>query len=143
MFRALFQSMFIDDSHRDLERAVVQRALAIPPEVTGSLFVDMAQWDARAVDAVLGAIDAPVAVIQSTYLNAERVRAPLVATQTTPWTELVRQHVPSAMIEIVPGIGHFTMLEAPDTVNRCIERVVEAAPDRGPARNAGQGTPTA
>lgn len=126
MFRAMFESMFIDDSHRDLAPAIVERALAIPERVTGSLFADMERWDAWAVDRILSAIDVPTWVIQSTYLNTERIRSPLAVTDTTPWTELVRQSVPGATVEIVPGVGHFTMLEAPDRVNRCIERLLDA-----------------
>ncbi len=129
-FRALFASMVIDDRGGEFARAVADRALAIPAQVTASLFADMVRWDAQSVDRVLGALDVPTAVIQSTYLNAQRVRVPLSAGETTPWTELVRQTVPGAVIEIVPGVGHFTMLEAPATVNRCLERVLEAARDR-------------
>lgn len=127
VFRALFQSMFVSDLHRDLAQAVEERALAIPEHVTGSLFADMAQWDARDADRALAAVDVPTSVIQSTYLNVDRVRVPLSRGDSTPWTELVRQTVPGAVVEIVPGVGHFTMLEAPAAVNRGIEHVLEAA----------------
>jgi pimeloyl-ACP methyl ester carboxylesterase len=45
---------------------------------------------------------------------------PLKPGETTPWLDLVRQKKKDAKVEIVAGVGHFTQLEAPDTVNRLI-----------------------
>ncbi len=41
------------------------------------------------------------------------------------WLELVAERVPQAQIAIVPGVGHFAMLEAPDDVNRHIEAMLK------------------
>ena len=68
----------------------------------------------------------PVLVIQSSFLNAERVRVPLEPGQTTPWLDLVRAKVPAAKIEIVSGVGHFPQMEAADTVNTLIEDFLRA-----------------
>jgi pimeloyl-ACP methyl ester carboxylesterase len=43
---------------------------------------------------------------------------------STPWLELVRRHVPTAQIEIVSGVGHFAMLEAPQAVNQILAAFV-------------------
>ena len=44
-----------------------------------------------------------------------------------PWIELVERVVPGARAEVVSGVGHFTMLEAPDAVSTVIEEVVQRA----------------
>ena len=42
------------------------------------------------------------------------------AGQTSPWLELLRKSV-NAKIEVLPNLGHFPQLEAPERVNRLIE----------------------
>jgi pimeloyl-ACP methyl ester carboxylesterase len=66
----------------------------------------------------------PLLVLQSTYINTERVRVPLQPGVTTPWLELIQKHVPTAWIEIVSGVGHFSMLEAPEAVNQAVAAFV-------------------
>jgi pimeloyl-ACP methyl ester carboxylesterase len=66
----------------------------------------------------------PLLVLQSTYINTERVRVPLHPGVTTPWLELIRHYVPTAWIEIVSGVGHFSMLEAPEAVNQAVAAFV-------------------
>ena len=55
--------------------------------------------------------------MQSTMMNAERIRVSLTSGQTSPWLDLVKSRAPTARIEIIPGIGHFPQLEAPEKVN--------------------------
>jgi pimeloyl-ACP methyl ester carboxylesterase len=44
--------------------------------------------------------------------------------ETTPWLELVRKLVPGVQVHVLPGIGHFSMLEAPSEINRAIGQFV-------------------
>jgi len=60
-----------------------------------------------------------VLAIQSTTRNAELKRAPLKPGDTSPWIDYLRSR--RARVEIVPDTGHFTQLEAPETVNRLID----------------------
>jgi pimeloyl-ACP methyl ester carboxylesterase len=39
--------------------------------------------------------------------------------------ELVKERVPHGKIVIVPDVGHFTMIEAADVVNRHLEALLE------------------
>jgi pimeloyl-ACP methyl ester carboxylesterase len=80
----------------------------------------MARWDASLMDEALARVRAPLMAIQSTTRDAQLRRTPLTARDTSPWLELLRKAVPGARIEIVPGVGHFTQLEAPDEVNRLL-----------------------
>ena len=65
---------------------------------------------------------------EPSYINLERVRVPLQPEATTPWLELIRQHVPTAHIEIVSGVGHFPMLEAREAVNQSMAAFVATFP---------------
>lgn len=85
-------------------------------------------WDARHLDTALSQIAVPLLVLQSTYINLERVRVPLLPGATTPWLELIRHHVPTAHIEIISGVGHFPMLEVPEAVNQSMAAFVAQFP---------------
>lgn len=116
--RPLFAGMFFAPSP-EADR-IIERALKLPEEIGAVLFPRMVGWDARRMAPALASVAVPLLVIQSTYVTAARERVPLAAGQVTPWLELVRREAPRAKIEIVPGVGHFTMLEAPDRVNALI-----------------------
>lgn len=115
---ALFSQMFLKPT--EASRAVVARAKALPAETGSALFPNLIRWDAEHMDAALSAVRAPLLVIQSTWVNAERKRASMKKGQTTPWLDLVRSRVPGARIEIVPDAGHFPQIENAAEVNRLI-----------------------
>lgn len=115
----LFRQMFFAES--PLKEAIVARALRRPDAIGASLWPQMARWDAAEGDAALKAVRCPLLAIQSTTRDPVTLkRAMLGKGESSPWLDLVRQHVPRARIEVLPGIGHFTMIEAPAEVNRLI-----------------------
>ena len=114
----LFGQMFVRSSPQS--EAIIARAKRMPANTAVAAFRSLLRWDAEKLEAALAAVRAPLMVIQSTWITPERKRASLKAGQTSPWLELLRQRVPGARIEVVPGVGHFTQLEAADTVNRLI-----------------------
>ena len=118
--RRLFEEMFIPSSGVRLKAAIVERALELPAAVGSALFPRLVGWDAANMESALAGVHVPLLVIQSTYVNAQRVRVPLAPGDSTPWLDLVRRLAPSARVEIVPGVGHFPQLEAAATVNRLI-----------------------
>lgn len=119
--RKLFADMFLPTTDAALRELAMERALQLPPPVGTELWARVVGWDARWMERALAAVKVPLLVIQSTQINAERVRVPLKAGENTPWLELVKQCAPAARIEIVAGVGHFTQLEAPNRVNRLID----------------------
>ncbi len=125
--RKLFADMFLPTADAALREPAMERALQLPPPVGAELWARMVGWDARWMERALAAVKVPLLVIQSTQINAERVRVPLKAGERTPWLELVRQCAPQARIEIVTGVGHFTQLEAPTRVNRLIRACLAGA----------------
>jgi pimeloyl-ACP methyl ester carboxylesterase len=120
MARKLFADMFVAGSDPEVSERIVQRALALPEEVAVPLFCSLVGWDARYLDTALARVAVPLLVIQSTYINPEQVRVSMQPHDTTPWLDLIRQRVPEARLEVIGGVGHFTMLDAPEVVNRSI-----------------------
>jgi pimeloyl-ACP methyl ester carboxylesterase len=100
---------------------LVARAVRQSAEIGATLWPRMARWDAATLEAALAAVRAPVLVIQTTTRNAQMQRSPMQPGQTTPWLELLREKVKNVRVEIIPGLGHFPQLEAPERVNRLIE----------------------
>jgi pimeloyl-ACP methyl ester carboxylesterase len=123
-FQRFFTQMFTAASDAEIRDAVVARAGRLPKNVVFELMPEMAVWDTDITESALGNVKAPVKVLQSTYLNENRERVSLQAGESSPWLELVKELVPHAEIEILPGVGHFTMIEATDDVNRHIEAML-------------------
>jgi pimeloyl-ACP methyl ester carboxylesterase len=115
--RALFEDMFTPASDRATANAVIERAVRLPPEIGASLLLDLVRYDIHRLEHSLAALRVPVMVLQTTFSNEKRERKSLVPGQTTPYLEMVRAKVPSARIEIIPGIGHFPQLDAPNDTN--------------------------
>ena len=64
---------------------------------------------------------APVLVIQTTTRDPQTgKRGPMQRGQTSPWLDLLKSRLSEVRIEVLPGLGHFPQLEAPDEVNRLI-----------------------
>jgi len=112
----VFRQMFLEWS--PLAEEIFTRVKRMPPQTGIALWTDMVRWDATRLDAALDAVRVPLMAIQSTWITPERKRLPLKAGETSPWLELLRSR--GARIEIVPGVGHFTMLDAPQPVNGLI-----------------------
>jgi pimeloyl-ACP methyl ester carboxylesterase len=120
----LFRQMFFKPSVE--ADAIVARALRSSARFGPALYPRMVRWDAQHMDAALAAVRVPMLVIQSTTRDANWNRAPLKPGDTTPYLDLLKEKIKHIRIEIVPDTGHFTMLEAPETVNRLIREFAAA-----------------
>lgn len=122
---SLFRQMFFSPS--PLAEAIVARALRQPAEIGAALWPRMARWDAGEMDSALAAVRSPLMAIQSTTRDAVLLkRSPLKQGQSSPWLDLLKQKLKNVTVEIVPGVGHFTQLEAAPEVNRLIARFAAA-----------------
>jgi pimeloyl-ACP methyl ester carboxylesterase len=119
----LFRQMFFKPSAE--ADAIVERAVRGSAAFGPALWPRVTRWDAGEMDAAFGAVRAPVLAIQSTTRNAQLQRAPLNPGDSSPWLDYLRRK--KARIEIVADAGHFTMLEAPETVNRLIAEFLDHA----------------
>lgn len=122
--QGFFAGLFLEGSDPAVRERLVSRALASPEAIGAALFPRVVRWDAQSMDAALAKVAVPMLVIQSTYVNPQRVRVSLEPGASTPWLELVRRSVPTAQIDIVSGAGHFVMLEQPQAVNQRLETFV-------------------
>ena len=112
----LFRQMFFRKTKES--EAIVERAVTQSPAFGPELWPRVTRWDAGQMDAAFAALRAPVLAIQSTTRNAQLQRAPMKPGDTSPWIDYLKSR--GARIEIIPGVGHFTMLEAPERVNQLI-----------------------
>jgi pimeloyl-ACP methyl ester carboxylesterase len=124
-FEKFFSQMFTAASDVATREKIVTRAGRLPRAVALELMPHMITWDCDRVESALGGLKVPLTVLQSTYINEQRQRVSLQPGESTPWTALVQALVPHAEVAVVPGIGHFSMLEAPAEVNRRIEALLQ------------------
>jgi pimeloyl-ACP methyl ester carboxylesterase len=116
----LFRQMFLKST--PATERLVQRAVRQSAEVGAALWPRSARWDAGTLEPALAAVRAPVLVIQTTTRDAQTgKRGPMRAGQTSPYLELLKKQIRDVRIEILPGLGHFPQLEAPERVNRLVE----------------------
>ena len=118
--REFFESMFFPASDPALATAICDRAMRLPAAVGRALMTDLAGWDAGKVESALDRVGVPVLAIQSTTMNSALKRVPLAPGQNSPWIDLIRAHVPSATIVILPGPGHFPQIELAEEVTALI-----------------------
>ena len=95
----------------------MRRALALPEHVGKTYLLSMVRYDEAMLGPALEQLRKPLLVLQSTFINDNRERTPLVAGQTTPYLEFIRSKVPATRIEVLPGIGHFPQIDAPAATN--------------------------
>jgi pimeloyl-ACP methyl ester carboxylesterase len=126
MVRGLFEPMFTPRSDPAVVAAVIERALALPPQVGEALLVSLARYDEDRLGSALERVGKPLMALQTTYINEKRERATLRAGQTTPYLDFIRAEVPQARVEVIPDVGHFPQLDAPAETNRLLASFVAA-----------------
>jgi pimeloyl-ACP methyl ester carboxylesterase len=115
----LFGEMFVPGSARAAE--ILARVAQRPPETGTALWPRSARWDAAELEGALAAVRAPVLAIQSTVRDPVTLkRSPLRAGQSSGWLDLLKEKLERVRVEIIPGVGHFTGLDAPERVNALI-----------------------
>ena len=119
---ALFRQMFLDHQAPHA-KSIIERAKRLPAEVGATLFPALARWDAGKMVTALAAVRRPLLAIQSTKMSPERKRSPMRAGETSPYLDLLREHVPGVRTEVLPGLGHFPQIEAPEKVNALLSEL--------------------
>jgi pimeloyl-ACP methyl ester carboxylesterase len=118
---ALFNDMFTARSDPAVVRSVVARALRLPRPIGEKMLGDLLRYDVGRLTGSLAALRVPVMALQSTYSNEKRERMTMREGQSSPYLEMLRTHVPSARIEIVPDTGHFPQLDESARTNALID----------------------
>ncbi|HVU38030.1 MAG TPA: alpha/beta hydrolase [Opitutales bacterium] len=96
---------------------ILARARRMPPEIGANVLARAFWWDGLKLDPALAGLKLPALVIQSAF-GASRL------VHETESLDRMRRLKPDAQIEVVPGVGHFTQLEAPETVGQLIRAFV-------------------
>ncbi len=116
----MFEQMFVPSTQAAIKASIIDRAARMPAAIGTALFPRTPAWDARNLERVLAETKQPLLVIQSTTMNAEGKRVPMVPGLPAPLLDLLRAVTPHAKIEIISTVGHFTQIDAPDWVNEKI-----------------------
>ena len=119
-----FLDMFSDATPAAFRELALRRMEAMDAGVIARSVAEMARWDSEdAVDA-LRQVRVPVLVIQSTFKSPSERRRPIEPNEMSPWLRLVIEHVPSANIVWLTGLGHFPQIEAPRTINSLLDKFI-------------------
>ena len=125
-----FASMFTPNSEAKFREHIVARATRLDPAFGRALYLEAVTWDPARGRETLRRITVPVLVLQSTHIGSDLKRQPLRQGMKTSFMDVVAELVPRSEARVIPGVGHFTMNEAPEQVNRAIRefatRVVQA-----------------
>jgi pimeloyl-ACP methyl ester carboxylesterase len=102
-------SMFTPNSDKSLVEKVVADMSASPPQVG------------------LGSADANISYDPGASL--EKIKAPIycINRESTQLNiEAVKRHAPAFKLTLMPGVGHFVMMEQPEMFNRLLKTIVES-----------------
>jgi pimeloyl-ACP methyl ester carboxylesterase len=116
----MFEQMFTARTDRKEAEEIMTRARRLPAAVGQRMLADMVRYDSLRFEATLKVLDKPLMALQSTFTNERRERSTMKPGQTTPYLDMVRRAMPAARIEIIPDVGHFPQLDAPEEANRAI-----------------------
>jgi len=124
--RPYFEGMFFENADPVHKARILAGLEGIDGEVAAMRSRATLLWDATELNAALDAVRVPVLALQGTYADETGVRRRLREGDSTPYLDRLRAHLAQLEVQIVPGVGHFVMLDAPDLVNESIRRFAAA-----------------
>ena len=118
--------MFLDGLAESDRETILQRAIALGPDIGVQLYENMTAWDQSRLAAAIEQVEAPVAVVQSTSIlpGEARTRCYVDEAPQSPWLDGWRAKG-RANIVTLSKTGHFAMLERPEEVNGIISDVIK------------------
>jgi pimeloyl-ACP methyl ester carboxylesterase len=125
LLRAGFEGMFVPGSDPGLRQRVMERVEGIDTAFAEALLRDAVRWGAYEAPGILAGVRAPILLLQSTARDENNHWRALKPGMKTPWTELVTQSADDVELCIIPEVGHFLQIEAPEAVNKEISLFVE------------------
>ena len=122
----LFAQMFYDPKFDELKARYIARALKVHAENGLAHYESLITWDGTVARQAISEAAAPILVIQSTTRDASGGRRTLEPGEVGAYESLVKEHAPGADIVAMPGLGHYTMIEAPEAVNASIDQWLDS-----------------
>jgi pimeloyl-ACP methyl ester carboxylesterase len=121
----LYDGFFVPGTAPAIRDAINARRAAIDPAFAHELFLDIVRFDAARSGALLDVLRVPALVIQSSALDPDLKRVSLSPGVSSPWADAVRTRAKDVTSVVVPGVGHFPTLEAPEATNAAIAAFLE------------------
>jgi pimeloyl-ACP methyl ester carboxylesterase len=103
------RDMFIENSDPLLIDKIVRSTSSIPPEVGIGAVKAVINFQNNEIIQVLSEVKAPITCINADATNVETNK----------------RYVPSFKAKIMSGVGHFNMMEDPETFNRLLEETIQ------------------
>ncbi|WP_165922189.1 alpha/beta fold hydrolase [Pseudonocardia endophytica] len=117
----LFEDMFVAESDPHVRSEILGALPESDEQKVAGIMSAIVEWDRDELDGVLARLTAPVLAIQSTSYGPDNRRRSLRSdSDRTPYLDLLEATLPAVSVQVVPGIGHFTMLEAPELVTSAL-----------------------
>jgi pimeloyl-ACP methyl ester carboxylesterase len=116
-----FGGMFTPESSPELKERIIERALKLDPRFAREVVLESILWDSTQGRDSLKRIAVPVLQLQATNVDVDRQLISLQPGMRTGYMDLVEELVANSSVIVVPGVGHFAMIEAADAVNREID----------------------
>lgn len=122
--KVLDDPCFLGAIPMDASNRIRAGTLSTPAAVLQLIVTETGAWDALELDRVLAALEVPLLAMQSTFLDSGTPRRRLREDERTPWLDLLAHSVRDLSVEILPGVGHFAMIEEPAAVNASLRNFV-------------------
>ncbi|MFH2133502.1 MAG: alpha/beta hydrolase [bacterium] len=123
--QAFFEHTFFDDVRTELKNRVIDRAMRFEELKGVTLFKEIMRWDANFCDIATDSLSLPVFAIQTTSIADDGSRIPLQLGQRNAWLELLERKLKKLNITVIPGAGHFPMLDHPGLFNSRLEKILQ------------------
>lgn len=141
--RVLFAGMFVPGTDPALIKRMTERAMRMPQDFARDLLISSIRWDLDTGDDVLRALRVPVLLLQSTYFMPGIGRTFMSKSSKTALMAKIAHLVERAECQILTGLGHFPMIEAPqDIADRIARFVRQAALDNQGQASSSEGRKT-
>ena len=129
-FDRVTDELLISQLPESTQERIRRSMKSTPEDVLWAITRSSAPWDAFGLPSVVQALGLPLLAIQSTYHDDKTPRFSLTPGETTAYIDLLATLKPDTEIVVLDGVGHFSMLEAPDQVNQAIRSFASRLPTR-------------